>query len=58
MINVSLYSAMQCAPCWRRDTCDFNRECLNRIDAASVLEAVEQRLARPRGPLVIDRLVI
>jgi ADP-heptose:LPS heptosyltransferase len=50
--NANLFTAVPCAPCWQRNTCDYGRECLQRITPADVLAAVTAQLALPRlsGP--------
>lgn len=56
--NENLYTALPCAPCWRWNSCDFDRRCMREISAPRVIEAVEQILARPRQPLPVDRATL
>lgn len=55
--NLNLGSDMPCSPCWKWNTCDYQRACLDHISAASVLEAARARLAAPRA-LVEDTATI
>ena len=56
--NTELYSAIECAPCWLREPCPFDKKCLNLITPVQVeaalkaLAARNRRRARPRVPLV------
>jgi hypothetical protein len=45
--NANLFTPLPCAPCWRRNTCEYDRECLRRISPADVLGAVDTQLALP-----------
>jgi ADP-heptose:LPS heptosyltransferase len=42
--QISLYSALPCAPCWRTDACPYNRKCLTMIQPAAVLDAMRTLL--------------
>lgn len=52
--NTNLYSPLPCAPCWLWNHCDYDRECMNRITVSDVVQAIRERLARPRNPLPVD----
>ena len=52
--NTNLYSAIPCAPCWRTNTCDFDRQCMRNISAADVVSAVRRMITEPRGPLPVE----
>jgi hypothetical protein len=52
--NANLYSAVQCAPCWRANTCEFDRRCMSDISVADVVSAIRQMLGRPRNPLAVE----
>jgi hypothetical protein len=52
--NFNLYSATPCAPCWRWNTCDFERMCMQQIGVEDVVNAIRQMLQRPRNPLAVD----
>jgi ADP-heptose:LPS heptosyltransferase len=54
--NENLVGAMPCAPCWQRNRCDYDRECMRMIDAEQVVAAVQKQLARYGSP--IERQVI
>lgn len=47
-MEVSLYSQVACAPCWRTDECPFGRKCLSMIKPAQVMMAVHKLLSLPR----------
>lgn len=55
--NENLYSPVPCAPCWRWNSCDFEHRCMTQIEASHVIAATERLLARPRGPLAVERAV-
>jgi Glycosyltransferase family 9 (heptosyltransferase) len=52
--NMNVYTPVSCAPCWRWNTCDYDRKCMEAIKAEGVAQGVRQVLARPRGPLPTD----
>jgi hypothetical protein len=52
--NTNLHTALSCAPCWRWNSCDYDRKCMDSITAAAVVQEVRQTLAKPRGLLRID----
>lgn len=52
--NANLYVATSCAPCWSNNVCDFDRRCMNAIQAAEVVAAIRAMLARPRTPLAVE----
>jgi len=56
--NTNLYSAVPCAPCWLWNKCDHNRICMEQITADHVIQAVEQMIAKPAQPLVVDEAVL
>lgn len=47
----NLATPLECAPCWRRHTCPYERECLRRIAPEDVLAAVERQLALVGQPI-------
>ena len=49
--NVNVYSALPCAPCWLRNTCDFDRKCMTKITVEQIVQAAWDVLSRPRNPL-------
>ena len=55
--NENLVGAMPCAPCWQRNRCDYDRECMRMIEPDQVVAAVLRQLARHGSPIesqVID----
>jgi Glycosyltransferase family 9 (heptosyltransferase) len=52
--NTNLYTAVPCAPCWRANTCEFDRQCMREISAVDVVSAIRQMLKRPRNPLAVE----
>ena len=42
--QISLYSPVECAPCWRKDECPHARKCLLMIDPRQVLNATRRLL--------------
>jgi Glycosyltransferase family 9 (heptosyltransferase) len=56
--NTNLYSAVPCAPCWRSNTCDFDRRCMTDISVADVVAAIRTMMERSRNPLAVERVEI
>jgi hypothetical protein len=56
--NFNLFSAVPCAPCWRFNTCDFDRRCMSDISVGDVVSAIRQMVDRPRGPLAVQTVEI
>jgi hypothetical protein len=56
--NFNLYSAVPCAPCWRSNTCEIDRQCMRDISVDDVVSAIRQMLERPRNPLPIETVYI
>jgi len=52
--NENLYSAVHCSPCWRLNTCPYDRMCLERIGVSDVVEALDRQVARVGMPLEVD----
>ncbi len=52
--NTNLYTAVPCAPCWRANTCEFDRECMREISVADVVSAIRQMMKTPRNPLAVE----
>ncbi len=42
--QISLYSDLSCAPCWRADACPYARKCLTMIEPARVLASARTLL--------------
>lgn len=56
--NFNLYSAVPCAPCWRWNSCDFERKCMSDISVDDVVSAIRQMIARPRSPLAVETVLL
>ncbi len=56
--NENLYTALECAPCWRRETCPFGRECMNQISVREVVEAAKRKLAVDNLALAVETLIL
>lgn len=54
--NVNLVRRPPCSPCWRRNTCDHERVCLEDIPASEVLAGVDQQLAASRDDLAVEEV--
>jgi hypothetical protein len=56
--NENLYSPVSCSPCWRLNTCPYERVCLQQIGVEDVVEALEAQVARVGTPLAVhtDRI--
>jgi hypothetical protein len=54
--NFNLYSAVPCAPCWRLNSCDFDRKCMGDISVSDVVSAIRQMLNSARGPLTLQTI--
>lgn len=56
--NYNIYSEIPCSPCWRSNTCDFDRRCMSNISVEDVVSAIRQMMERPRNPLAIETIEI
>jgi ADP-heptose:LPS heptosyltransferase len=56
--NVNLYTSVHCAPCWRWNTCEFDRKCMREITTDDVVRGVRAILSRPRGALTVETVHI
>lgn len=56
--NENLFEAIPCAPCWLRNRCPYNVECMNQISANQVISAIQQQVARFGESLHVDTVVI
>lgn len=52
--NENLYSEVGCSPCWRLNSCPYDKECMRRISAADVVSAVEIQVEKYGTPLACD----
>ena len=55
--NENLESHVECAPCWRWNTCDHGRKCLEMIKPDDVLRAIEKVLSKKGMPLETQTVV-
>lgn len=44
--NENVYTDLECAPCWRRNNCPFEHQCMRQIEAQDVVLAAERLLKR------------
>ncbi len=56
--NENLYTPLTCSPCWKENQCDFERECLTRIQPEHVLAAIGRQMERVGEPLALDSYTI
>jgi len=56
--NENLYSAVSCSPCWRLNSCPYERKCLQMISAADVITALDLQVSRTGSPLACDTAII
>jgi hypothetical protein len=56
--NKNIYQQVRCAPCWLRNTCEFNRKCMDMITVDLVLAAVAEQIRRYGTLLDIETAVI
>lgn len=54
LCNFNIHSALPCAPCWRWNSCEFDRKCMTDITVDQVVAGVREMLARPRNPLAVE----
>jgi len=56
--NENLYTPLACSPCWKENHCDFDRECLTRIQPEHVLAAISRQRERAGEPLALDSYTV
>lgn len=56
--NENIYTDLECAPCWRRDTCPFERECMTQISVRDVVEAARRKLGQDNSVLSVERMTL
>jgi ADP-heptose:LPS heptosyltransferase len=54
--NINLFTALPCSPCWRWNTCDFDRKCMRDIEPEDAIRGIRQLLTQPRTPLSVESL--
>jgi len=58
LCNENLNSFIECAPCWRWNGCDHDRECMKKIQATDVLNAFQRLSERRNVPLETETILI
>jgi hypothetical protein len=43
--NINLFTDLPCSPCWLRELCPYDKECMQKIDVASVLKSIDAILS-------------
>ena len=56
--NENLTGPMPCSPCWQRNRCDFDRECMRMIEPEAVIAAFHRQLAREDEPLPVGQATV
>lgn len=56
--NENLYTSMSCSPCWRTNTCELNRACMDSITSDMVISAIERQISKYGTQLAIDTAYI
>lgn len=56
--NKNLYTQVRCAPCWLRNTCEFNRKCMDMISVDQVLAATAEQISRHGTFLEVQTAVL
>jgi len=58
LCNTNIYTPVPCAPCWRYNSCEFGRRCMDKIAVADVLRAIRDMLNRSRNPLAVESVEV
>lgn len=56
--NKNLYTQVRCAPCWLRNTCEFNRKCMDMISVDQVVAATADQISRYGTLLEVQTAVL
>jgi ADP-heptose:LPS heptosyltransferase len=56
--NENLEKSPDCSPCWRNNGCENNRQCLDDITTANLIEAVQRMERRVADPLETESLTL
>ena len=56
--NINLTTQIPCSPCWLRNRCDFDLECMRRITAEDVAAAIQRASDSYGQPLIEDTTTI
>jgi hypothetical protein len=43
--NINLFTKLACSPCWLRDPCPYDKECMQKIDVDSVIKSIDAILS-------------
>jgi len=54
--NENLSTQPPCSPCWRWNSCDFDRRCLSAITSDDVVDAIYRACDRLHDPLKTDMI--
>ena len=52
--NKNLYSPVECSPCWLRNSCDYNRKCMDMITVEQVIAASAEQIGKYGAPLEVQ----
>ena len=56
--NVNLYSKLACSPCWKRNQCHIDRECMKLIHPNHVIEGIETVFLKNSEPLEVNTCLL
>ena len=56
--NENLYSALECSPCWKMNTCEYERRCMDMITVDDVLAGVERLSQKSRDNLAVQKIFL
>ena len=56
--NENLYTALECSPCWKMNTCDYERRCMDMITVDDVLAGVERLREKSRDNLAVQKIIL
>jgi len=56
--NENMDSFVECSPCWRWNTCDYDKKCMQMISTQHVVDAFERVLEKRDIPLEVQTLTI
>lgn len=54
--NSNIYQKEECSPCWRNNTCEYDKICMQNISTNRVLKEIELQLSAGKQDLEIDIL--
>ena len=56
--NKNLYHQVRCAPCWLRNTCEFNHKCMDMVSVDQVITATADQIGRYGTLLEVQTAVL